>query len=217
MRILAISIALSGCGGMSYTIDRDLLRDITIENKLLLFDAENDVSIAIDEREQIQRQIRDLRTDIRDAHAQVREADGDRERAQAKNESARSTLAERARAVFELKITFLLAQIDLLREKLVVQDRVVLVAETKFELAKAKLVKRNNVYGAADVDLTDFEAQVDDAVESARGARQDFAEDEKALVAVKGEWQKAREQLAKDSGGGVGSPWAEDSAAWGNW
>ena len=40
------------------------------------------------------------------------------------------------------------------------QDALITVAWARYELAKAKLVKKNNVRGASDVDLTDFEEQV---------------------------------------------------------
>jgi chromosome segregation ATPase len=217
MRLAIAALALVGCGGLSHQVDRDLLKDITIENKLLLFDAENDVSIALDDREQIARRVRELRGDIRDAEAQIREAESDRDRALTKNDAKRADLAAKAKVIFEQKIDYLEASIDLLHDKLSVQEKVVVVAEAKFELAKAKLVKRNNVFGASRIEIADFEAQVDEAVAAAREAQQSLSEGEKAVASMREGWEKAREQLAKESGGGVGSPWAEDSAAWGNW
>lgn len=89
-----------------------------------------------------------------------------------------------------------------------------MVALAKFELAKAKLVKKNNVRGAQDIDLVDFEEQVDKYIERAMESRADLAEREKEVDAFKQQWFKSRDDLMAKSGGGVGSPWAEDSALW---
>ncbi len=210
-------LGLVSCAGLSHTVDRELLRDITIENKLMLFDAENDVAIALDEREQLVRQVRDLRVEVREVLAQIREAQSDEERALAKNEAEKATLAARAEEVFELQLTVLGARIDLAKDRLQVQERLLRVAEAKFELAKAKLCKRNNVFGAAELELEDFEQQVRETIDEAREASEDLSDDEKALAELVAVWQQARADLMKASGGGVGSPWAEGSAAWGNW
>ena len=66
-----------------------------------------------------------------------------------------------------------------LKEKLSAQDDLVRVAYAKYELAKARLVKKNNVRGADEIDLADFEMQVDDYVERARDAQADVAAAEK--------------------------------------
>ncbi|MBI3179169.1 MAG: hypothetical protein HYZ27_05875 [Deltaproteobacteria bacterium] len=55
---------------------------------------------------------------------------------------------------------------------------------------------------------------VSDYVDAAKERRTDLAEVEKRVNAVKGRWLGARDKLMAQSGGGVGSPWAEDSALW---
>lgn len=205
---------LSACSPLSETVDRDLLAVITVENKLLLFDAENDVSISIDEREQIQRDIYQAKQDLRDAEAQIEEAESDEDRANEKGDAQRAQLAAMAREVFLLKTDYLEEYLDYLREKLSAQESLIMVAFAKFELAKAKLVKKNNVRGAADIDLIDFEEQVDDYVERAQENRMDLSEHDKEVEAYKKQWMDRRDQLMAASGGGLGSPWAEDSALW---
>lgn len=213
--MLLLSVLLgAGCGPLSETVDRDLLREITIENKLLLFDAENDVSIAIDEREQIQRQIYQTKIDIGDAEAQVDEAASDEGRANEKGDAQRAQLSAMAREVYLLEIDYLEEYLAFLREKVKAQEDLIMVALAKFELAKAKLVKKNNVRGAQDIDLVDFEEQVDKYIERAMESRADLAEREKEVDAFKQQWFKSRDDLMAKSGGGVGSPWAEDSALW---
>ena len=69
--------------------------------------------------------------------------------------------------------------------------------------------------GASDIDLVDFEQQVDKYVERAKNDQENLADSEKSVQAAEQEWQARREKLQSASGGGQGSPWAEDSAAWG--
>ncbi|OGQ84222.1 MAG: hypothetical protein A2289_08800 [Deltaproteobacteria bacterium RIFOXYA12_FULL_58_15] len=196
-------------------MDRDLLAEITIENKLLLFDAENDVSIAIDERERLSREIHQTKLDIVDAELQVDEAEEDGDRAAEKGDEKRAQLSVMAGEVFLLKIDYLHEQLGFLRAKLAAQDELIMVAKAKYELAKAKLVKRNNVRGAQDIELADYEGQVDEYIGGAKETRLDLAEIEKEVELVKNQWLQTRDKLMASSGGGLGSPWAEDSALWG--
>ncbi len=215
--IVALALALAGCGGLSHTVDKRLLADVTIEHKLMLFDAENDVSIAVDEREQVLRRLRELRREAAEAGAQRREAESDEERAEAKNDSKRVELAVEAAAVAEKRLAYLVAEMAVERERLAAQEGLLWVALAKYELAKAKLVERNNLPGAADLELPDFEAQVDACIEDAKQLQADLTESEAQAAERLKEWLAARDALAQRSGGGVGSPWAEGSASWGGW
>lgn len=204
-----------GCGGLSYTVDRSLLKDISIENKLLLFDAENDVSIALDERENIRKQMQETRQDIADAKAKIKEAKSDAERAVQKGDKNAEQIGDLAEDVYEKKIDFLRERISFLRTRLDAQDRMVYVAWARYELAKAKLVKKNNVRGSNDVDLADYEEQVDKYVETAKEDAESVKQDEAELAKVQQEWLVEREKLLAASGGGLGSSWVEDSSGWG--
>jgi len=214
-RAVLLLFAHSACSSLGSTVDRDLLSEITIENKLLLFDAENDVAIAIDERERLAREIYQAKMDIIDAEAQVDETYDDEDRADAKGDDKRAQLSAMAREVFILKIDYLELNLAYLRDKLEAQDGLIMVAKAKYELAKAKLVKKNNVRGAQDIELADFEEQVSDYVQHAKDAMVDLSEFEKEVEAYKKQWLHTRDQLMAASGGGLGSPWAEDSALWG--
>jgi hypothetical protein len=56
---------------------------------------------------------------------------------------------------------------------------------------------------------------VSEYVEHAKETMTDLAEFEKEVAAYKKQWLSTRDQLMAASGGGLGSPWAEDSALWG--
>lgn len=213
--VVLLTVVATGCGGLGYQVDRDLLNEVSVENKLTLFDAENDVSIALDEREQIRREIQLVKQQIEDTESQIKEAVEDAKRAADKGDAEREKVAVMAEEVFYLKKGFLQEQIGLLRERMKVQESYIYVAFAKYELAKAKLVKKNNVRGAQDIDIEDYEAQVDEYVERAKEMNQDFAAYEQEVEQVKQAWLTRREELQQASGGGLGSPWAEDSALWG--
>jgi hypothetical protein len=213
--VWTVAALVCGCGGLSNRVDRDLLRDISVENKLLLFEAENDVSIAIDEQEQITRQIHEMRQQINALGSQKGAAANDEERAQNKKDDKAEQVAVASRQVLDLKRDFLEMRLKALREKLSAQSGLAYVALAKYELAKAKLVKKNNVRGADRLDLADFEKQVDEAVAGAKQEQQAVEAVEKEVEVKRQQWLTARNQLEKSSGGGAASPWADDAMAWG--
>jgi chromosome segregation ATPase len=213
--IAVMALSASACGGLSYTIDRDLLKDISIENKLILFDAENDVSIALDERESLKKQVNEARQDISDAKAKIKEARADAERAQEKGVANAQSVGDLAEEAYDKKIDYLNDRIGFLKRRLDAQERLIYVAWARYELAKAKLVKKNNVKGANDVELADYEEQVDKFVELAKEDTEGLKREEEELNVSQQEWLAQREKLQQASGGGLGSSWVEDGAIWG--
>ena len=218
MKRLSLSgllLCTTACG-LAHTIDRDMLAGVTVENKLLLFDAENDLAIADDQREMVRRQIREAYRDVRLSEEQIEEAESDYERANAKNDQESMRIALMAEDVFEMKIDYLNAYIGYLRDRYTAQNGLVRVAASKYELAKAKLVKQNKVKGSADIDIEDFEEQVSDQVQAAQNEKLDLEETLKEVNQIREAWLAEREKLREASGGGLGSPWAEDSTLWGS-
>ncbi|MEM6730896.1 MAG: hypothetical protein AAF658_05035, partial [Myxococcota bacterium] len=145
----------------------------------------------------------------------IKDAVEDGKRASEKGDPEREQVAVMAEEVFELKKDYLFERVSLLREKLKVQESYIYVAFARYELAKAKLVKKNNIRGAQDIEVEEFEAQVDEYVEAAKEVAQDFTAYEQEVEQVRQVGVTRREELQKASGGGLGSPWAEDSALWG--
>ena len=213
--IVVLALSATACGGLSYTVDRDLLKDVSIENKLVLFDAENDVSIALDERESLKKQVGEARQDISDAKAKIKEAKADAERAADKGDANAQQVGDLAEETYDKKIDYLNERISFLKRRLDAQERLIYVAWARYELAKAKLVKKNNVRGAGDVEIPDFEEQVDKFVELAKEDTESLKQEEAQLAAVQQEWLAQREKLQAASGGGLGSSWVEDGSIWG--
>lgn len=210
------TLMTQACGGLSHQVDRDLLHAVSVENKLSLFDAENHVSITLDEREQIRREIQNLRRDVSDAEKRIADAVEDEERAAQKGDAQRRQVAVLAQKVFAKEVEYLEERIALMRTKLNVQDALIYVAFAQYELAKAKLVKKNNINGAQDIAVVDFEEQVAEAVERAKGQQADFSAEETEVEKLRESWMAQRQELSRASGGGLGTAWAEESSLWGN-
>jgi len=214
-RALVALVALTGCSDLSYTVPRAAVRELPIERKLKLFDAENDLYIALDEAEALERNLQALREQRQRARHQRENAEGDGERAEKRHDAHGVEVAELAIDVLGLKLDYLDEERGLARERLEVQDDLVIVARAKLELAKAQEAKEANVVGSEDIDLADFTAQVDDCSARARAAQEALAEREKEVAEVKARWLAERQKLEKASGGGLGNPWVEEVSLWG--
>jgi hypothetical protein len=212
--VLAASVvvvfALIGCASApKLRVDKNVLDKITIENKLLLFDAENELNIAIDSRDQVVDEIEQIKDDIKRMQKKkdvaLRDADafsdkGDRERASIASARATETGAH---------IDYLRARLQWVRERLVKERAKLVVAKAQFELAKARLVKKNNVPGASDIDLTDFEGQVAHYSKDVDDASGDIKEAEAEMKTAEQNWTTAVKQLQTATGGALGSRWLE--------
>jgi hypothetical protein len=204
----------AGCADLAYRVPRSMLRELSVENKLALFEAENEVAIAWDEREQAMRKIQVIKFALTDAEKQWDDAKESEARAKKKNSAKAAQVAAVAIKTFLAKIEFLEAMLNVARERYYVKESVLTVALARFELAKATLVKKNSIAGAEDIELENFEGQVDHWVQRARSRQEDLAGAEKGANERKKVYMAQRDLLDKTSGGGLGSPWVEDATPW---
>jgi chromosome segregation ATPase len=163
----------------------------------------------------LKKQVSEARQDISDAKAKIKEAKADAERAAEKGDANAQQVGDLAEETYDKKIDYLNERIGFLKRRLDAQERLIYVAWARYELAKAKLVKKNNVRGANDVEIPDFEEQVDKFVELAKEDTETLKQEEAQLAAAQQEWLAQREKLQAASGGGLGSSWVEDGSIWG--
>jgi chromosome segregation ATPase len=209
--VAGIAAVMAACAsGPRKRVDGRVLEKLTIENRLLLFEAENELNIAVDARYQVLDEIDQIKVDIERAREKLEVAERDEDLFERKGDSERTMLAALRAETQRTRIDYLEARLDWARERLRVEDKRLLVAEAQFELAKARLVKKNNVPGASKIDLEDFEGQVDKYRAKAEAADRDV---EDALVKL-GEreeaWIQASRALQDASGGAYGSRWLDD-------
>lgn len=187
-----------------------MLEKLTIENRLLLFDAENELNIAIDARYQVIDEIDAIKDDLDRAKRKLETARRDVEVFERKGDFDRQGVAELRTEAQKSRIDYLRARLDWARERLEVENRRLVVAQSEFELAKARLVKKNNVPGASKISIEDFEDQVAKYKSRVEDADRDV---EKALVDLteeEEEWIRASRTLQEASGGALGSRWLEE-------
>lgn len=190
-------------------VDASVLERITIENKLLLFDAENELNIAIDSRDQVVDEIEQIK-EIVDRARQKREvAIRDSEVFSDKGDAEKAKLAVLRAEALDARVTFLKAKLEWARQRLEKERAKLIVARSQFELAKAQLVKKNNVPGASDLELADFESQVEDYKADVNEADEDIQEAAAEMQAKEQAWTETNKSLQAASGGALGSQWLE--------
>ena len=208
--VIALHISASGCGSAPrLRVAADVLEKITIENKLRLFDAENELNIAIDARDQVVDEIAQIKDDIRRTRKKREVAIRDEEVFESKGDAQRKELSALRRAAAGAHIDYLQARLEWARGRLDRQRAELVVAKAKFELAKARLVKKNNVPGASDIDLADFEAQVEDYRADVGETNEDIADAEIEMKAREQNWIAQSKALQNATGGALGSRWLD--------
>jgi len=191
-------------------VDGKVLEKLTIENRLLLFDAENELNIAIDARYQVLDEIEQIKLDIERAKEKLDTARRDEELFADKGNAERVTVAALRAETQKTRIKYLEARLEWARRRLQVEDERLDVARAEFELAKARLVKKNNVPGASDIDIEDFEDQVANFEERVADADADVEEALAKLTEKEEAWVQASRALQQATGGALGSRFLED-------
>lgn len=211
--VLALTLLLAATTGCrsapTLRVDSEVLNKITIENKLLLFDAENELNIAIDARDQVVDEIAQLKDDLRRAEKKHDVAERDQEVFGDKGDQDRARLAGLRAQASAAQADFIEARLQWARQRLTKERKRLVVARSKFELAKAKLVKKNNVPGASRIDLADFERQVLEYAEDVKDADSDIQEAETEMQAMEKSWVAKNDALREASGGALGSRWLD--------
>ena len=208
--LCGIFCALGGCGTLSYTIQTEDFIELSSDNKVLLFDAENEIAMVMDAHDELQKEIFMIKRDIRLTNKQLEAAEIALDKASDEDNVKAEQVAELAVSVFLKKLTYLDEKLEIANEKYDTHEVVLHVALAKYELAKAMLVRKFNLADAQDIEIVDFEEQIKDFEEDAQERTASFAELEQSAEALKKDWLAERDKLARASGGGWGSPWVED-------
>lgn len=207
---LGLFFSLSACASApSLRVDGEVLERITIENKLLLFDAENELNIAVDARDKVVDEIQQIKSDIRRTKKKKEVAERDADSFEDKGDAERARYSKLKAEAYEKRLDYEDARLDWARERLGQERRRLVVAKAQFELAKAQLVKKNNVPGASDIELADFEEQVKEYKAEVGESDEDVAEAEGKMQEKEQVWVAATDALREASGGALGSRWID--------
>ena len=185
-------LAATACSPLAHTVDNKTFRHLPLEKQMRLFDAENDVSIALDARSQM------LEVDARLQQA-VRRAS----RATAANHPAQANLAL-------ARQRYMGAAQDFMAGRIGAQNKVILAALAKYELAKAILVKKNNLNGAQHLSIAAFERQATAENDAAKRQLAALSSRRERATRQRLAWESARQSVAADSLGGTAAGDEED-------
>lgn len=200
--------SFTGCGSdPRLRVDGSVLEKITVENRLLLFDAENELDIALDAKDQVLDELERLER----AHSRTKQVveETEREAEKLRGQDDRARITELRTLVEKARLAHIEAKQNSAKVQLRRQDKALVLALARFELAKARLVKQNNVPGAADLKIEDFEKQVEDYRTQLEDTNPELEEAEARVEEQEEAWSLAASQLREESGGAFGSRWLD--------
>lgn len=199
---LAVVTSSTGCG-LRYRVDRSDLDRIPPEDKLGLFDAENDVLIAKDEMAAAKADKEDTRKALSDAESQA------------------SLLQKRASSEKDPKIAGLLrkwatqklewrkADVALAEARADAADAVLMAARARYERAKAVVMKERAPRLATGISIKDFDGQLKDRDQDAASGRKNTERVRAERDRKRASYDDVSRELQQLSGGAYGGPWAD--------
>lgn len=201
---------VAACGpSVSLRVQDRSLKDLPLESRLDLLDAENDLFAAIDRRDDAEQVIDDAKVAFHRADQRVSEEEHNLDQARDRKDTAGIDVGKLA--VTEAKAHRRVQdwQVDLARDALDVEDARLLVAQARFERAKAEVARKAKTPGAAELKLKDFDRQVDDLSKHVKNVQQDADKEQKKSEKDRQKWQTLARQLAALTGGAQGSAWVQ--------
>jgi peptidoglycan hydrolase CwlO-like protein len=184
---------LVGCGSsLSLTVPDDLLQRLPKNSRKSVFQAETLVTIAVDHKGSVKRQIDNAELEISRTKTKIDESKKERK-------AATTRTADKINLeinMLEVKIDYLYDYLDHQHIVLKLADRELLLARAQFELVKVQLVKKHSI--AFNKDEEDFVKQVKKIEEDVNDFRKkvdakaaDLKKSEERWLAAKKEYYAA--------------------------
>lgn len=205
--------ALQACSLPAH-IDDDLFANLSTDRKLLLFDAENDVSQAEDAQAQMRERLADLREQRRMAAEEANWAE-----AEANEIDVADMRAGPAQAMqtWRLRGVYLLEATGYLRQRLAVQGKIIDAARARFELTKAQQAQKEKLLSHDKVDLPRFVAQVNYYTGVRDRALQALMSRQRQCERARQAWLEQREDLVAHNIQKIGMVGADEVPVWELW
>ena len=203
--VVTLAMTLTGCFGLWHRIDRETLDRIPNDEKLALFDAENEVIIAKDNIEAVERALADGREAVDSAREKVELLNENDSIAGIDSPEVLELYREWAKLRFELRedeLRHLYLKRDVANDEL-------WLARARYELAKAQLVHDHDPERGASVDVEGFENQVADKEQVVADRMTELDESRIVLEEVRSRYDAVSQRLQEASGGAFGGPWAD--------
>jgi len=199
-----VGVILSACGpSLSLTVPPDLIRRLPKNSRRSVFQAETVVTIAVDRRSSVQREIGDVKREIQRTKEKIRDA----EKRQNKADGAEAEKIDMEIEVWEAKIDYLEEKVDHLGLRLELADRELILARAQFELSKAKLVKKHKInYDTSEEEFIEQVRDIQGDVDEFRG---EVEEDAARLKECERDWLKTKDRFYSSMGQSGKGWWTE--------
>jgi len=207
---LLLGVALAACAGpIKERVKPDLVKELPMESRIELLDAENGLFGAIDEVDDARSNLEDGEAAVDQAGDRIDEAKDQRKKASKEHDDAGVQVAELAITEAKAHESFAKLQVKVLRAEVREKEGELDVARGRYELAKAREVKRVNLQGSQKLKVEDFENQVGRLEDRLKKLQAE--EDAQKAVAneQKKAWDDSRDALARATGGAQGSAFVE--------
>ncbi len=149
MKRLAILAALlgAGCSGskLSYRVDMDKLKDMSRQGQIWIYDAENEIVVALDRLDEAKEELALIRLRKKQAEASIDAAEKKKNRG--------------AVEMAESWMKYLEAMERYAKERIGAAEVGVTAAQAAVELAKAQVINREDLLGGKDFAIKDYQDQ----------------------------------------------------------
>ncbi|MCC6746250.1 MAG: hypothetical protein IT371_01240 [Deltaproteobacteria bacterium] len=137
----------AGCGGprISHTVDEGKLKDMSRQGQLWIYDAENEIVVALDRMDEARDELAELKQKMKEAEKGVERAE----------KRGRGSAVE----VAEGWLVYLEAMEKWAKANIALHELGVIVARGAVELAKAQVIQREDLLGGKDFAVVTFQEQ----------------------------------------------------------
>jgi hypothetical protein len=208
-RILLLTLPLLAACGPRYglRVPDDMVAKLPYETRIELLEAENDLALAVDKRDQAASEILRARDNIRRARSRAAAAEAELDRAEdeVSREVARLTIDEA-----EARVEYLRARQRLNVALLEVEELALRCALARFELARVAAARKAKVEGSEELEPPEFEAQVSACEGEVKAERAELGQDSADEKAAREAWEAKKTALAKKTFDARTSPYVEN-------
>lgn len=193
---LASLSTLAACGSsLSYTIDKSRLREASRRGRLWVYDAENEIVVALDRLDEAKDELRKVRLRIKKAERAI-------ERAEKRGRRSGVQVAEAWLVHLESLEDWAKLNVRLHRFGL-------RVARAAVELAKAQVIQREDLLGGKDFNVKDFQAQYDELKKRFDRARKRVRKRRRLARKKEQRWWRMRRSYVAQTGDYNSGLWIE--------
>jgi hypothetical protein len=214
--VVVAGVATTACG-LPVQLDDNLFAGLSADKLIVLFDAENDVAMAVEARMQMAQHLLELRDRRRAAAQEAARADAAIGTADGPAEAPLADEVPRLRTHWLRREVYLREAILYLRLRLRAQDQVVDCAAARFELAKAQQADKERLVGRQALQLPRFVDQVSRYTARRDRALTALAPRQAACEAARNTWLAARDDLVAHDIKQIGIVGADEVPVWEIW